>query len=128
LIQPSAELLEEFRAWVAIQEWRFAKTMWWCPLFYAVSQRDAHPTERVEFERWVMFIREHGEKVRFGKSRFIKFELDGWRYWSMGWPVAQTILINRARHDAPVLPRPEKNPPMTLLTKKLKPQTGKRPR
>ena len=45
-------------------------------------------------------IREYGTKERFGKNRYIKLELDGWKYWSMGWPVNQTILINRAKVGA----------------------------
>jgi hypothetical protein len=116
--------VEEFRRWVTTREWRFAKTMWWCPHEYTITQLDAPTAERLEFEAWVTFIREHGSKERFGKNRYIKLELDGWKYWSMGWPANQTILINRARLDALVLERPPK-PEMCLLTAMLKPSRRK---
>ena len=32
-------------------------------------------------------IREYGTKEQFGKNRYIKLELDSWKYWSMGGPV-----------------------------------------
>jgi hypothetical protein len=31
-----------------------------------------------------------------GRATHTYYELDGRKYWTMGWPVAATILINRA--------------------------------
>ena len=32
---------------------------------------------------------------------FIGWAIDEFKYWTMGWPVAETTVINRARVDAP---------------------------
>ena len=33
--------------------------------------------------------------------RHLYWVIDEFRYWTMGWPVEETIVINRARVDAP---------------------------
>jgi len=77
--------------------WTFAKTMPENPHEYTV--RGETPTE--DFEAMVTYVREHGYKEHFGEGRSAKrytyLNLDGWRYWTMGWPVSQTTIINRAR-------------------------------
>lgn len=52
--------------------------------------------DRIEFENFVSFIRANGFKQKFGKRTHTYLNIGGVLYWSMGWPVAQTILINRA--------------------------------
>ena len=55
----------------------------------------------------VRHIREHGYRARFGRNTYTYFEPgDGYRYWTMGWPVEKTTLINRARVDG----QPAQNP------------------
>ena len=44
-----------------------------------------------------MYIREHGYRQRWGPYNHHHIDLDGWKYWTMGAPLAETILINRAR-------------------------------
>jgi hypothetical protein len=46
-----------------------------------------------------MFIRERGERRTWGPYHHHYFDLDGWSYWTMGAPLDQTVLINRARSD-----------------------------
>jgi hypothetical protein len=54
-----------------------------------------------EFLWLVAFIRDQGYDERFGKSAtYIYLNIDGWKYWSMGAPVPDTILINRARLES----------------------------
>ena len=45
------------------------------------------------FELFVRHIREH----RFGGRSYTYFEVDGWKYWTMGAPVEETRVINCAR-------------------------------
>jgi hypothetical protein len=87
--------LERIRTFIAGHRWVFAKTMPQWPHEYTL--RKNAPDEE-EFLRLVTFIREHGYDERFGKSAtYIYLNVDGWKYWSMGAPVPDTILINRAR-------------------------------
>ena len=74
--------------------WHFAKTMPWHPHFYA---RRREWGDEKEFETVVKFIRENGVEEKFGKRQFTYLYLNGYKYWTMGSPVAKTILINRAK-------------------------------
>ena len=53
-----------------------------------------------EFERFVMHIRRHGYKQRFGKSTYtyMDWPVDGvvHQFWTMGAPLDISIIINRA--------------------------------
>jgi hypothetical protein len=53
---------------------------------------------REQFYKVVEYIREHGELYYFWKKPYLIFTMNGYRYWSMGAPVKETILINRAQH------------------------------
>lgn len=86
---------EEFAAFVARAPWRFAATMPEVPHEYTLRRQ--HDPQ--VFEAAVRFIREHGRPARWGRTTRIYFELDGKRYWTMGWPVEQTIVLNRAALD-----------------------------
>jgi hypothetical protein len=55
-----------------------------------------------EFAWLVMYIREVGDTVIFKGTKYICLHLDGMRYWTMGAPLASTILINRCKADPPV--------------------------
>lgn len=83
-----------FRAFIESRRWQFAKTMAHIPHEYTVS--DWKPWAREEFEEAVMFIREHGYARRFFHKTYVYFDVGEHQYWSMGAPLEQTILINRA--------------------------------
>ena len=34
--------------------------------------------------------------MRWGKYNFPYLIIDGWKYWTMGAPIEETIIINRA--------------------------------
>ena len=87
----------EIEAFISGHPWRFAKTMAHIPHSYVVRKncRDDH-----EFERFVMHIRRHGYRQKFGRAYYMYFD---WpvggvvhQFWTMGWPVGETIIINRA--------------------------------
>jgi hypothetical protein len=73
--------------------WRFAKTMPHIPHWYTV--RGQTPDE--DFEAFVNYIRKHGYRARWGRRVNTYYELGEWKYWTMGAPVAETIIINRER-------------------------------
>lgn len=48
------------------------------------------------FNNVVKYIREHSEIEWFWKKPYQIFKLNGYKYWTMGAPINETILINRA--------------------------------
>ncbi len=86
---------EEFAAFVQGAPWRFAATMPHIPHEYTLRRQ--HDPAR--FEAAVRFIREHGYQARWRRTTHTYYELDGWKYWTMGAPVEQTVVLNRAALD-----------------------------
>jgi hypothetical protein len=85
---------EEIRAFIDEHEWTFAKTMPQIPHWYTLK-RKAKSDE--VFADFVQEIRLRGVVRPFGRRTFTYLDFDGWTYWTMGEPVEDTILINRAR-------------------------------
>jgi hypothetical protein len=44
-----------------------------------------------------MHVRRHGYRKVYGRATYTYLDIDGWQYWTMGSPLSETILINRAR-------------------------------
>ncbi len=85
---------QEFAAFVAAHEWRFAKSMPKNPHFYVVRDKCRSDDE---FVQAVLFVRKVGVPRKFWKKTFIYFDFEGWSYWSMGFPIDYpTIILNRA--------------------------------
>jgi len=74
-------------------EFRFAKTMPQNPHWYTLRK---NWDDDQAFAEVVQFIRDHSYTEYFYKKPFKMFLLNGFKYWTMGAPVDQTILINRA--------------------------------
>jgi SAM-dependent methyltransferase len=55
------------------------------------------------FEDVVQYIRDHGYKIRFGRTDYTCLDINGQRYWTMGAPLAKTTLINRAFNEKPAV-------------------------
>ncbi len=86
---------DEFAAFVAAAPWRFAKTMPHIPHEYTLRRQH----DPAVFEAAVRFIREHGHRARWGRHTHLYFNLNGKKYWTLGWPVEQTVVLNRAAFD-----------------------------
>jgi len=95
--QATEEFDEFFRKFVQDHHWTVAKTMPWAPHEYTLRRNCTGPQDESDFERVVLGIRSLGYEEKYGKSTYIRYDLDGWKYWTMGAPLDQTILINRAR-------------------------------
>lgn len=93
---------EQVDAALVVQEYRYAKTMPWCPHWYCL--RKAWKTA-VDFEQLVQFMRDHGYRERFQTERmrhpkfFIRYNVGRWKYWTCGDTLPNTILINRCPID-----------------------------
>jgi SAM-dependent methyltransferase len=48
-----------------------------------------------EFKNVVQFIRDNGIEEGFWKIKYKCFHYKGWKYWTMGAPIDETILINK---------------------------------
>lgn len=81
-------------AFIEGQRWTFAKTMPQHPHEYIVRGKGNTDDE---FDALVRFIRKNGEPRGWGGKTYLQwYGPDGHHYWTMGWPVAQTTIINRA--------------------------------
>ena len=93
--------IDEFRNFVGARHWRYAMTMRQWPHEYTVRRYDDPIEDQILFEGAVAFIRAHGECRRFeptGKC-YDYLDVDGRQYWTMGAPVEQTVILNRAWWD-----------------------------
>jgi hypothetical protein len=92
---------DDARAYIAMVRWQFAKTMPQWPHEYTV--RAWRPEHESEFFEFVALIRRDGvvkpwpRDAATPRYHHTYLELNGWEYWSMGAPVAETTVINRAR-------------------------------
>jgi hypothetical protein len=86
--------IDELREFIRTSPWTFARTMPEIPHEYTL--RKNAPDEKL-FERVVLYIREAGYEGIFGSATYTYLNIDGWKYWTMGAPLKDTTLINRAK-------------------------------
>ena len=72
--------------------YRFAKTMARNPHFY--TTRKTWESGK-EFEQCVQYIRDVGFVERYGRTDYVVFILNDFKYWTMGNSLDKTKLINR---------------------------------
>jgi len=89
---------DELRSMISRCGWTFAKTMPFAPHEYIV--KDKCPLTTEEFEYFVSMQREHGVKERWGKYNHPYLYIDDYKYWTMGAPMEETTVINRAKTSA----------------------------
>lgn len=93
--------VQDARAYIEVVEWRFAKTMPQWPHEYTV--REWREDLTAQFVSFVELIRRAGvvkpwpEGIAVPRYHHTYLDVDGWDYWTMGAPVAETTVINRAR-------------------------------
>lgn len=89
--------IDDARDYVAKVKWQFAKSMPKSPHEY--TKRVWAPTDE-EFVAFVELIRREGDVRSWPPAkplyRLTYLTIDGWSYWTMGSPMDETILINRA--------------------------------
>ena len=81
-------------AFIGAHVWTFAKTRPKNPHEYIVRRRVGDDDS---FDAMVRHIRANGVERVWGRQVYIVwYGPDGRHYWTMGWPVAETTIINRA--------------------------------
>ncbi len=95
--------LERARALIALAPWKFAKTYADdAPHSYAVRAKYvAAGGSHDEFNWLVQHIRDAGWNGRWRHMRGRYLTVDEHQYWTMGWPVEQTLILNRADRRDP---------------------------
>ena len=76
--------------------WSFAKSMPTIPHEYIVRNRVANDEL---FSAFVNLIRDKGYTKMFGNKEYKYLNVNGLRYWTMGSPVEETTIINRAKNE-----------------------------
>ena len=71
--------------------WQPAKTG--VPHEYTI--REWRPDAEADFERFAVLIRQYGVKENFWKKVHIYLYFNDLKYWTMGWPIHETTVINR---------------------------------
>jgi hypothetical protein len=92
---------DDFRRFIEERQWTFAKTMPQWPHEYTVRRFEDPKSKQDVFEEAVAFLRANGECRVFeptGRSS-VYFDIDGRQYWTMGAPIEETVIINRAWLD-----------------------------
>ena len=87
-----------FGRWITSRDWVFAKT-------YADTAPHEYTVRKGEdddFFKAVVMIRENGYREYYWKSLMTYMDFEGRKYWTMGAPVGETVIINRALIDCPV--------------------------
>ena len=67
-------------------------------LLYSILERQNSGGEwenQKLFEQIVFYIQQYGNKERFKHKYYTQLYLGEYKYWTMGYPINQTILINR---------------------------------
>ena len=85
----------DFDAFIARANWTFAKTYAkFAPHWYCVRKEFA---DDKTFDEAVLHIRAHARTELFYRKQFQCFYYKGYKYWTMGNPVNETTIINRAK-------------------------------
>ena len=87
---------------IARRKWREAVTYRkTAPHEYTVREWEVGTQANRDFDQFTIYVRRFGYADVFYKIRHIYWAVAEFKYWTMGWPVEQTTVINRARVDAP---------------------------
>ena len=85
---------DKLREMIARCQWTFAKTMPGCPHEYIV--RGKCPLTDEEFVYFVEMQRQYGTPEQWYKYNHPYIYIDDHKYWTMGSPIEETKVINRA--------------------------------
>nr|DAW48877.1 MAG TPA: NNMT/PNMT/TEMT family [Caudoviricetes sp.] len=86
---------DKLRAFIKRCKWNWATTMIDVPHEYIVRNKSAITDD--EFQYFVEAQREYGVHERWGKYNLQYMYIDGYKYWTMGWPPIETTIMNRQK-------------------------------
>jgi hypothetical protein len=98
---PAPEEWARARDFIERRKWREAVTYRkTAPHEYTVREWEVGGQADQSFDQFTTFIRRFGYADFFYRVRHLYWVIDEFKYWTMGWPVEKTTVINRARVDA----------------------------
>ncbi len=96
MIKQSIDLsTDELREYIASVTWQTSKDG-----SHSYTLTKWKPERAAMFFAFVWFIRKHGYIEMFMGVPYICFDVDDHRYWTMGAPLHETILINRTENPS----------------------------
>jgi len=98
---------KEITRFIESHNWTYAKTMPKYPHFYVVRNKCRDDEEFVSF---VEHIRLYGRDAFFFKTLLRYFDFGRYTYWTMGYEIKTTSIINRAVIEGNTVPNDIKNP------------------
>lgn len=87
--------MDKIRELITRCQWTFAKTMPFAPHEYIVKGKC--PLSDEEFEYFVNMQRQFGINEQWGKNTLPYLYIGDYKYWTMGAPLEDTTVINRAK-------------------------------
>ena len=82
---------------IAERRWQFAETYAeTAPHEYTVRDWEHGKAPQDRFDRFVHLIRQYGVTEKFWGKPHAYLYIGDWKYWTMGAPVDETTVINRA--------------------------------
>lgn len=78
--------------------WEFAKT-YAKSIPHEYTIRDWRLDLENEFTEVVKFIRANGYPEKFFHKTHIYYYLDDFKYWTMGDPIDETVVLNKAKYE-----------------------------
>ena len=88
--------IKKFELFIKRQHWIFASTYKDVSPHWYIIKNVLSTQDKAIFEEFVLFIRHHGYVQRFKGRDYICFNIGKHKYWTMGNPVPETYIINRA--------------------------------
>lgn len=102
LQKPTPEECAWAKSFISQRTWREAVTYREiAPHEYIVRTWESDEQGTQDFDRFIEYIRRFGFADFYYKVRHIYWQVDEFKYWTMGWPIEETKVINRAPVDAP---------------------------
>lgn len=87
-------VLNRLRSMLEAHDWKYAKSMPSTPHWYSIIEKNWQGEEE-EFYSCVLGVRLYGDLVTWRGWPYIELTLGGFVYWTMGYPIRGTTLINR---------------------------------
>ena len=84
--------LEWFRSFIRKRRWQEGKA----DPSHEYTIREWIPDNVQDFQRAVAIIRKLGEPAKFFSEIFVYLHVDRKKYWTMGSPITDTTVLNRA--------------------------------
>ena len=84
--------LEWFRSFIEKRRWQRGKG----DPSHEYTIRGWVPDNEQAFQRAVVIIRELGEPAKYFSETYVYLHVDRMKYWTMGSPITDTTVVNRA--------------------------------